>query len=158
MLKFQNVSFKGLTKEPWNFSTKILEAFLRLNCIFEKRMEKYKIRLQQPHTLIRNKECVQTHQIVLLFYCLGLSWFKSLCLLLLFLDICLVKVNSASPMQLFCLLTICTLALRNAYGTKFHMGIRWHVYVTEQVIKSVCWISQMNNLQSIICVTQSLAN
>ena len=35
------------------------------------------------------------------------------------------------------------------------MGIRWHVYVTEQVIKSV---SQMNNLQSIICLTQSLAN
>ena len=35
----------------------------------------------------------------------------------------------------------------------FHMGIqciRWHVYVTEQVLKSVNQIKQVNNLQRII--------
>ena len=31
----------------------------------------------------------------------------------------------------------------------FHMGIRWHVYVMEQVIKSASLIKQVNNLQSI---------
>ena len=40
----------------------------------------------------------------------------------------------------------------------FHIGIRWLIYETEQVIKSVGLINRINNLQSIICVTQSLAN
>ena len=47
----------------------------------------------------------------------------------------------------------------SSIGThKFHMGIQWHLFVMEQAIKSVSQIKQMNNLQSVICVTQSLAS
>ena len=42
--------------------------------------------------------------------------------------------------------------------TIINMGIRWHICKTEQVIKSVSQINWMKNFQSIICVTQSLAN
>ena len=42
--------------------------------------------------------------------------------------------------------------------TLFHMGIRWHISVTEQVIKSVSQIKWVNNLPSIVCATQRLAN
>ena len=34
--------------------------------------------------------------------------------------------------------------------TLFHLGIRWHVYVTEQVLKFFSQIKRVNNLQSII--------
>ena len=40
--------------------------------------------------------------------------------------------------------------------TDFHMGM--YMYVKKQAIKSVSQIKRMNNLQSIICLTQSLAN
>ena len=50
------------------------------------------------------------------------------------------------------------LVMKAKLGETFQTGIRWHVYVTDQVIKSVSQIRRMNNLQSIICVTQSLAN
>ena len=50
------------------------------------------------------------------------------------------------------------LVLEAKLGETFHLVIRRHVYVTEQVIKSVSQIRQMNNLHSIIRVTQSLAN
>ena len=38
----------------------------------------------------------------------------------------------------------------------FHIGIRCHIYVTEQVIKSVSQIKRLNNFLSMICITQSL--
>ena len=44
------------------------------------------------------------------------------------------------------------------YEDTFYMGIRWHIYVTEQVMKSVSQIEQVNNLPSILCVQQSLIN
>ena len=40
----------------------------------------------------------------------------------------------------------------------FHMGIRWHVYVMEQVVKVMTILNEWIYLPSIICTTRSKAN